>query len=200
VAQACRNAALRVCDSAWMDKRFWSGAILVATVVVAGASALPGLLLRPASLDEPLVITAPAPKDSAPVVAKVEPVAKPVEPAPQVAQPPLAQAQPAPPAAAQVVQPAQPPQPAAVAPAVPAPAAQAAPAFPPVQPIGVATQSGPDAPPTQSRPVSAKPEGVKPEGQKAKREKTRMTLQDAKARKRPVRPAIYPLREFFAWR
>jgi len=45
VAQACRNAALRVCDSAWMDKRFWSGAILVATVVVAGASALPGLLL-----------------------------------------------------------------------------------------------------------------------------------------------------------
>ena len=194
-----------------MDKRFWSGAILVATVVVAGASALPGLLLRPASLDEPLVITAPAPKDSAPVVAKVEPVAKPVEPAPQVTQPPLAQAEPvqsaspaATPRAAEVVQPAPPQQSAAVAPAppVPAPAAQAAPgpAFPPVQPIGVATQSGLDAPPTQSRPVSAKPEGAKPEGQRAKREKTRMTLQDAKARKRPVRPAIYPLREFFAWR
>jgi hypothetical protein len=73
-----------------------------------------------------------------------------------------------------------------------------------VQPIGVATQSGPDVPPTQSRPVSAKPETAKPEGQKpdvkARREKTRMTVQDAKARKRPVRPAIYPLREFFAWR
>ena len=57
-----------------MDKRFWSGAIVVVTVVVAGASALPALLLRPASLDEPLVVTAPAPTSTAPVVAQVEPV------------------------------------------------------------------------------------------------------------------------------
>jgi hypothetical protein len=184
-----------------MDKRFWSGAIVVVTVVVAGASALPGLLLRPASLDEPLVVTAPAPKDPAPVVAKVEPVAKPVEPAPQVAQPP---ARPSPTGSAGGCTSGSAGAAATAsrrrARQSPAPAAQAAPAFPPVQPIGVATQSGPDAPPTQSRPVSAKPEGVKPEAQKAKREKTRMTLQDAKARKRPVRPAIYPLREFFAWR
>ena len=59
------------------------------TVVVAGASALPTLLLRPALLEEPLVVTAPAPTSTAPVVAKVEPVAKPVEPSPQVTQRPL---------------------------------------------------------------------------------------------------------------
>ena len=80
-----------------MDKRFWSGAIVVLTVVVAGASALPALLLRPASLDEPLVVTAPAPNaaEPAPAVAKAEPAAKAVEPAPPVAQPPVAQAEPA---------------------------------------------------------------------------------------------------------
>ncbi len=32
-----------------IDKRFWTGAILVVTVVVAGAGSLPALLLAPRS-------------------------------------------------------------------------------------------------------------------------------------------------------
>jgi len=37
-----------------MDKRFWSGAVAVVTVVIAGAGVLPSLLLRPAVDDDPM--------------------------------------------------------------------------------------------------------------------------------------------------
>src|SRR5262245_19017743 len=37
-----------------MDKQFWAGAVAVVTVVVAGAGALPSLLLRPAVEDGPV--------------------------------------------------------------------------------------------------------------------------------------------------
>src|SRR5258708_17301415 len=36
-----------------VDKKFWSGALIVVTVVVAGAGTLPALLLRPATSDAP---------------------------------------------------------------------------------------------------------------------------------------------------
>ena len=86
-----------------MDKRFWGGAIAVLTVVVAGASALPGLLLRPAVEQAAVAGTVePAPFISRPVkLAAAEPVrpaispasagvTEPASPPPIAAAPPLA--------------------------------------------------------------------------------------------------------------
>lgn len=58
-----------------IDKRFWSGALAVVTVVIAGASSLPSLLLAPAA-PEPGYVTpqqpAPKPFDAAAAVAMLE--------------------------------------------------------------------------------------------------------------------------------
>ena len=45
-----------------MEKRFWSGAIAVVTLIVAGAGALPELLLRPASTGPSVALPRNAPK------------------------------------------------------------------------------------------------------------------------------------------
>jgi len=67
------------------DKRFWSGAIIVMTVAVAGAGAVPSLLLRPTAEPIPFentftvaaaVSTAAAPKSTQPIAT----AAKPAEP------------------------------------------------------------------------------------------------------------------------
>lgn len=195
-----------------IDKRFVSGAILVLTIVVAGASSLPALLLRPSAPEampapvalstiakkpEPIADVKPAPErlETKPVMArvdpapvpKVEPVSPPVAltPAPEaaVAVAPAA----APLAAVAAPVPPSPPEPAIAAEPAPKPAAVS---FPPVQPVGVAAASGPDvvsAPATSIRPIRA--------------EKLRQrTAYRAITRKRSVRPAIFPLREFLAWR
>jgi hypothetical protein len=193
-----------------MDKRLWSGAILVLTIVVAGASSLPTLLLRPATPDAPPVApelpTAQVPQPL-PVVATVEPTPapKPIEaappPAPEVARSEVAQPAPSQAAAPTPVEAAPAGAPAAATAAV---AAATPVAFPPVQPIGVATQAGPDVAPQQPAPTQSRAASATPDGTKARTDKSarapRMTLQDAKKRKRSVRPAIFPLREFFAWR
>ncbi len=188
-----------------VDKRFWTGALAVATVVIAGASALPSLLLAPSGGDPvPLVAAAAAPKPAdakplpfrnvapetpvAPTPVHAEPAAPPAPAAAAVAAP-----EPSPPAAAPIA--AAPPAPAAVAPPAPATPAPVAPAasFPPVQPVGVAaaaTENVP-APATQSRAVSAeqRTRGVRVREARA-----------AQTRKRGARPARYPIREFLAWR
>lgn len=189
-----------------MDKRFWGGAIAVLTVVVAGAGVLPGLLLRPA-LEE-------------------VPVAGTVEPAPFVAKPKLADAEPARPAAspapAGVTEPALPPKPASEPPAAappptPTPVAEApkpAPqpaepavrtpiSFPPVQPVGIATRPDLDAVPTNSAaaaPTQARDASARPAREAAEKPARRVATREAGKRKRAVRPAIYPMREFLAWR
>lgn len=190
-----------------IDKRFFSGAILVVTIVVAGASSLPALLLRPVA-PEPMPIAAPAAVKAAepiperaeaqPVVAaRVEP--KPVaereapvsvaSPQPVLRDPPLPEPPPAPvPAKAAAAAPP-PPAPSAEP---PAPMREAAPvAFPPVQPVGVATASGPDPEPAAIAPVRPARTAEKPR---------QRTAHQTVARKRFVRPAIFPLREFLAWR
>ncbi len=45
-----------------IEKRFWSGAIAVVTLIVAGAGALPELLLRPASTGPSVALPRNAPK------------------------------------------------------------------------------------------------------------------------------------------
>lgn len=185
------------------DKRFWSGAIIVVTVVVAGAGSLPALLLRPAAPEAaPVIAIAPpkapepvAPRPAEPVVQRAaEPVSVPPEPvrlATPVSTPAAASpgaVEPAP-AVSQPVQVAAPPE--------PPPQAQPV-AFPPVQPVGIATRSAPEAAappaPTQTRPASAT---IEPE--KAARP-SRVAAQGDRKRKRSVRPAAYPIREFLAWR
>jgi hypothetical protein len=188
-----------------IDKRFFSGAILVVTIVVAGASSLPALLLRP-SAPEPL----PTPVAAPVVVKKAEPIgrveakplperveAKPVvariEPKPVAEQPPsqpLLRDQPVPeplpaPIAAKPV--AIPPPPAAEP---PAPIREAAPvAFPPVQPVGVASAGDPKT--VASAPARPTTAAEKPR---------QRTAHQTATRKRSVRPAVFPLREFLAWR
>jgi len=60
-------------------------------------------------------------------------------------------------------------------------------------------QSGPDVAPSLSH---APPVGTRPNSDKSEKaaRAPRLSLQDAKKRKGSVRPAIYPLREFLAWR
>lgn len=127
-----------------MDGRFWSGAAIALTVVIAGANALPALLLRTPA-EAPVV---PVANVEAPQAALVQP------PVPAT---PVTEAEPAPVAASSRPAPAvSSPVPAAVA-ATPSPPAATEPA-------------------RAQRPV------------------------EARDRKRPVRPAIYPMREFLAWR
>ena len=128
-----------------IEKRFWSGAIAVVTLIVAGAGALPELLLRPASTGPSVALPLNAPKAepivpfeqtavvmhaaSVPDVNRAETIAPPepstAEPAPQV-----------------VAAAPEPPKPEPEVPAKPAPAPPVA--FPPVQPVGVAAASAPD--------------------------------------------------------
>ena len=127
-----------------MEKRFWSGAIAVVTLIVAGAGALPELLLRPASTGPSVALPRNAPKAepiappeqiavvmqsaSVPVVNRADTIAPP--------EPPKAEAAP------QVVAAApEPPKPEPEVPATPAPAPPVA--FPPVQSVGVAAASDP---------------------------------------------------------
>lgn len=196
-----------------MDKRFWSGAVVVLTVVVAGSSALPRLLLQPA-LDEPAEIVPPAPFVSRPVApaavsqptprSDAEPVtATPVVPASvtvevKLGPPSVPQAKtpavPTPQPASQASSPA-PPSPPAVRPADPSP-------FPPVQPIDVADR--PNASPkvvADAAPNEAQATSVARQGSERRREKiVRAAVQpDTARRRRHVRPAAYPIREFLAW-
>jgi len=169
-----------------IDKRFWAGAILAVTVVVAGAGSLPALLLRPIATDPPPAALAPTAKVAEPVQAPVQAKA---DPAPVASAPAVAAAEPpkpAPPSAPQPVA-APPPEPATVRAAAPV-------AFPPVQPVDVATPAQPGAtPPTDSpaaRVTVRAPEKI------ARAERT----PKQSTRKRAVRPAPYPMREFLAWR
>jgi hypothetical protein len=223
-----------------MDKRFWSGAVAVVTVVIAGAGVLPSLLLRPAVDDDPMAGSVePAPFMSKPVkLVDYEPsrpvaagtsaipqvVAKPPEPKPET----RAETRPEKPAAAATVAPAPAVQVAAthaVAPvvsqtkpahevssaavagapilltaavsasALPAPAQAAPAAFPPIQPVGVATQSGLDAKAKANvsgrpREAAAKPVRERVARQAASRERARP--------RRHGRPAPFPIRQFLA--
>jgi translation initiation factor IF-3 len=145
----------RICGGIGMpvDKKFWSGALVVVTVVVAGAGTLPALLLRSPVSEAPDLVTqaavsAPA---SLPVVVKPPEVLLsnavvlplPVEPPKRVERPVAAEVSPAALAAA----------PAAVA-AVPAAVA--------AQPAAVAAQPAPPVPQPVPAAVVAVPAAVAP--------------------------------------
>jgi hypothetical protein len=168
-----------------IDKRFWAGAILAVTVVVAGAGSLPALLLRPVAADPPLVALAPtvnvAEPVQAPVQAKADPPPVVAAAAVAVAEPP----KPSPPPAPQVV--------AAPLPE-PAPVREAAPVFPPVQPVGITTPAQPVATPPTDAPAARVTDRAPQRVARAERTAKPST------RKRAVRPAPYPMREFLAWR
>jgi hypothetical protein len=176
-----------------IDKRLWSGAIAVVTLIVAGASALPELLLRPASAPTVIVPTTTqsvakaaqtaTPERSVPGRApdRIEPVAPPQETI----------------AAARrvVVPPPEMPRAEPLAPATPVPAPPLP--FPPMQPLIVGAASVPTALPpanppateaTPSRTNAEKP--LRPERVAWRPEKPKKT----------VRPAFYPIGEFLAWR
>jgi hypothetical protein len=227
-----------------MDKRFWSGAVAVVTVVIAGAGVLPSLLLRPAVDDDPMAGSVePAPFISKPVkLVGYEPpppvaagmsapvplvVARPPEPKPETrAEPkPAGVLTAVPPPAAAIVQ-------VAASHAVPPPAAQtklvhevsaaavpsaplmttaavsaSAPAasravvaaFPPIQPVGVATQSGLDPKPK----ASAVPLDITAKTVQQVREKREKVVRKATSRERARprrygRPAPFPIRQFLA--
>ncbi len=183
------------------DKRFWSGAIIVVTVVVAGAGSLPALLLRPAAPEAaPVIALAPpkapepvAPRPAEPVAQRAaEPVSVPPEPV-RLATPVSTLAAspgavgPAP-AASQPVQAAAPTEPPREAQPV---------VFPPVQPVGIATRSAPEATvpaPAQTRAASATIESAEKAATPP-----RVAAQGDRKRKPSVRPAVYPIREFLAW-
>ena len=182
-----------------MDKRFWSGAVVVLTVVVTGASALPGLLLRPPVEDTPEIVPPFVGKPTgSQLVSQSEPGAAP--PVLPVEVKLVAKLQPVAPApAAQPPEPPQPPPTQAAAPPIPPPAAVAeaprpASAFPPVQLLDAPVQA---VAPTQTRAASATRPPVAPRGERAARHTDR---QDDAKRRRHVRPATYPIREFLAWR
>ena len=180
-----------------VDKRFWSGAILTVTIVVAGAGSLPALLLRPSAPDPAPAAPTAVTRIAEPVPTRVEPqpVAK-AEPPPVVPTPQITAAQPP-------ANPIAPPQPAA-APAPeppPAPVREATSvAFPPVQPVGVATPSAPAARPAAT-PLADSPAVATPARETRRATRDERTVQQVPRRKRNVtRPAPYPIREFLAWR
>jgi hypothetical protein len=187
-----------------MDKRFWGGAIAVLTVVVAGAGTLPGLLLRPAVEELPVAGTVePAPFIAKPKLAEAEPARPAVSPAPGVVAEPTPPVAEAPKPAAQAPQPVtQAPQPATQAPQ-PAPAEANKISFPPVQPVGIATRPDLDAVPTSSAaaaPTQSHDASARPAREAAEKPARRIATRDTGKRKRAIRPAIYPMREFLAWR
>jgi len=161
-----------------VDKRFWSGAIIVATVAISGAGALPALLLRPAAPE-------PAPFETAVAkAADLETAVPPASPAP--APEPVAPVAPAPPALPQTSEPPEPPR-----------HTVAAEAFPPVQPIDLATR-----PETEVAAMPAPAQGLAASAKPAAATKTRVARASTHGvkRKRGVRPAAFPIREFLAWR
>jgi hypothetical protein len=178
-----------------IEKRFWSGAIAAVTLIVAGAGALPELLLRPASTGPSVALPRKAPK--AEPIAPLEPTAivrdatsvPDVNRVHTIAPPEQPKAQPAP----QVVAAAPEPKPEPEVPAKPAPAPPVA--FPPVQPVGVAAAGAPDVvPPARSQVTSAsaaQPMTNKPHGP---------TAQRSTKPKQNVRPAAYPIGDFLAFR
>jgi hypothetical protein len=180
-----------------IDKRFCGGAIAVVTLIVAGASALPELVVRPISAPAVVVPVAvpkaepvlkseriAAPEPSAPVLRgnQIDPIVSPQER--------IAAAAPQP-----TVSVPEAPKPELVA---PFPASPIPPvAFPPVQPVGIAAASAPQAlspanpPATEARPTRPSAEKpARPERAARRPEKPKKT----------VRPAIYPIGEFLAWR
>jgi len=195
-AQQRRKDAARHGSTGYMvDKRFWSGAILLVTIVVAGASSLPTLLLRPAAPEPVPVVPSPIAKTNvpAPVRAEAEPIAM-AEPLPAASTLPIAVAEPA------------------LAPAVQASAPQSVPAaeaahlahaqevapivFPPVQPVGIPALPAPEV--AASAASSAASAQVAPREKAARGGRRQQHAMTPKPN--AVRPAPYPIREFFAWR
>lgn len=180
-----------------IDKRFWTGAIAVVTLIVAGAGALPELLLGSASSGPTVVLPVSAPRGEP--VARLEQVAPVVRHAPMPpASPAATSAPPRPAAAGAPPQPAAPaPEPSKLEPEAPVAAAPApTPAFPPVQAVGIAASSVQDVVPLATPPAAAasahpnteKPARSEPSGHRS-----------AKPRQN-VRPAAYPMAEFLVWR
>lgn len=187
------------------DKRFWSGAIIVVTVVVAGASALPALLLTRGAPEPIVAVVTPASaeKRAELVVPRVEP--QPIVKVEDSASAARSLSPPVSAAAVQHVAAPQPPEaPAPVAPP-PIPLREAAPgAFPPVQPVGIAT-SKMDSVPTPATPLptstaAAAGTSDRPVTEKFVRAQRAAAERNIKRKRQVVRPALYPLREFFAWR
>ena len=207
-----------------VDKRFWTSAVVVVTVVTAGASTLPALLLTPAD-PPPLATAAVAAKPAEPK--PPEPLRNVVPGSPAEAAParsePQGQAEPEPSSAPPVQTAAAAPPPGAAEPAVaspqpapaapqPPPAAQPAPpappaaavsppagavSFPPVQPIGVAATRTENAPAIVPAPETSRTAGAT--AKPARHVRVGETRAAPPARKR-IRPAAYPIREFLAWR
>ncbi len=178
-----------------VDKRFWTGAVAIVTVVTAGASALPSLLLAPA---DPVPLVAPVagkapekPPEPFRTVASEPPAPVRAEPQRQAEAAPAAVAVSAPvvTVSAPPPPPAEPVAAAAPPPAAPTPAPAAA--FPPVQPVGIASETAAVAP--QSRPAGT-------EQRAARHIRQREARAAQSGRKRALRPARYPIREFLAWR
>jgi translation initiation factor IF-2 len=183
-----------------IDKRFWACAILAVTVVVAVAGSLPSLLLRPIAADPPPVALAPAANVAEPAQAPVQAKADPAPVAPAAAAAVAAVAAAA--AAVAVAEPSKPgpppaPHPAAAPPSGPAPVRESGPAFPPVQPVGVATPAQPVATPP---PDAAIARMAVPASEKTARPQRTARQTAARQKRKLVRPAPYPMREFFAWR
>ena len=180
-----------------VDKRVWSGAIAVVTLIVAGAGALPELLLRPASTAPTVIVSVTEPKAEAAArpkqtLAEVDGAPVPIDDTTKPTTPPKD-------AIAAAARPAAPapeiPEPGPAAPEMPAPSPAVA--FPPVQPVGVAAVSIPEAlSPAHSPAAEVIP--ARPKIEKPPRPE-RTAWQPAKPKK-SARPAVYPIGEFLAWR
>jgi len=170
------------------DRHFWSGSLIIAVSLIAGASALPSLLLRPEPIDPsfvsaPRVAAAPLPVNAGPRVAP------PVE-APET----VSEASPAPSALS--------------AGPLPQPAAAQAVGSGPEQPAGAATAQAAAAvsvPPAPAAQAERPPQDEKPAQLVEKRvpaaEKPVRTAERAPRKTthlHPVRPALFPIREFLA--
>src|ERR1700752_4281453 len=179
-----------------IEKRFWSGAIAVVTLIVAGAGALPGLLLRPASNGPSVALPRNAPKAEpvAPLDQTVVVMHRASVPAADRAETiALSEHSTPEPAPAIVTAAPEPPKPEPKVTATPPPAPPVA--FPPVQPVGVAAASAPDVIPPAAPQVTpanaAQPITSRPAERAGQR--------PGKPRQN-VRPAAYPIGEFLAWR
>jgi hypothetical protein len=188
-----------------LDRRFLGAAAAVVTMVIAGASALPSLLLAPSTESSPVIAVRPVvterpaaegqeqdrPAEQAALnrqsLAEVLSSLPVAQAAAGVVRAPVSSVQAAAKAAPQVA--------AVSAPAAPppAPAAPVAQAFPPVQPPNL------DSEPTgaQTALMTGAPDPAARAGE-SKAERT-ADRKDRKARHRAVRPAAYPIREFLAW-
>ena len=182
-----------------IEKRFWSGAIAVVTLIVAGAGALPELLLRPASTGPSVALSRDAPKaepmaplDQTPVVMHGASV-RPVDRADTVVPPEQPKAEPAPQFVAAAPES---PKPEPEVPATPAPAPPPPVALPPVQPVGVAAASAPDVIPPAAPQATA---ATAAQPMINNRPAERAVQRPAKPRQN-VRPAAYPIGDFLAFR